>query len=69
MRPLRQGITPPDHEGGQLVRSHHKVVGRAYDLQTMIVFLHRASLNPEDEDDVAVSDLIEWNGGGPHTWV
>jgi hypothetical protein len=66
MRPVTVG--PPDSQGGRLVRIHNKDVGRAYGLWDMVVFLHRAGLDVGEEDEIAVSDLVEWIGGGPTVW-
>ncbi|MEU9392999.1 hypothetical protein AB0D86_23750 [Streptomyces sp. NPDC048324] len=63
-------VCPPDDEGGRLVRIHGAAVGRAYGLWDMVVFLQRAGLERglSDEDEIAVSELIEWLGGGPDVW-
>lgn len=68
LRPVTVG--PPDRRGGRLVRIHGAPVGRAYGLWDMVVFLHRAGLSEvaADEDDIAVSELIEWFGAGPDVW-
>lgn len=60
-------VEPPDEDGGRQVRIGGLVVGDAYGLWDMVVFLHRAGL-PWDEDEISRAELIEWHGGGPHDW-
>ncbi|GAB2731654.1 hypothetical protein [Streptomyces bullii] len=61
-------VYPPDEQGGRRVRVNGEIMGRAYSLHDLTVFLQRAGLEGWDELDVAGSELIEWRGGGPETW-
>jgi hypothetical protein len=60
-------VDPPGQDGGRRVRIEGRVVGCAYGLWDMVVFLHRAGVE-WDEDEIARSDWIEWRGGGPDEW-
>ncbi|MFI9648832.1 hypothetical protein ACIHAA_21320 [Streptomyces sp. NPDC052040] len=45
------------------------ILGTAYSLHDLTVFLERAGLEGWDELDVAAAEgLIEWRGGGPDAW-
>ncbi|MER8012494.1 hypothetical protein [Streptomyces sp. NPDC094149] len=62
-------VGPPDSDGGRLVRIQGAVVGRAYGLWDMVVFLQRAGLEGfADEEEIVASERIEWFGGGPDVW-
>ncbi|KUN40538.1 hypothetical protein AQJ30_07365 [Streptomyces longwoodensis] len=63
-------VGPPDSEGGRLVHVHGVPVGRAYGRWDLVVFLGRAGLREglADEDQIAVSPLIRWLGGGADQW-
>lgn len=62
-------VYPPDEEGGRRVRVDGKILGRAFRPRDIIEFLRRAGLPDWDQIDVAISDLIEWRGGGPEVWM
>ncbi|MGI5514595.1 hypothetical protein [Streptomyces sp. CA-106131] len=55
--------------GGRRIRIDDEVLGTAYSLRDLAVFLRHAGLVGWDELDVAESDLIEWHGGGPEVWA
>ncbi|MFE6408491.1 hypothetical protein ACFVOR_16330 [Streptomyces sp. NPDC057837] len=59
----------PSVAGGRQVRFRGKVLGTAYSLLDLTVFLQHTSLTDWDDLDVAASELIEWRGGGPEAWT
>ncbi|MBX7464987.1 hypothetical protein K1Y80_02680 [Streptomyces sp. MAG02] len=61
-------VYPPDEEGARRVRVDGSILGRATDLQDLVVWLRRAGLDGIDDLDVVRSPLIEWRGGGPDAW-
>jgi hypothetical protein len=61
-------IDAPAEGGGRRVRVDGEVLGVAYGLRDLSVFLQRAGAEDVDEIDVADSPLIEWHGGGPEVW-
>ncbi|MEU1600492.1 hypothetical protein ABZ468_49040 [Streptomyces sp. NPDC005708] len=61
-------VDAPCGPGGRRIRIDDEVLGTAYSLHDLAVFLRRAGLAGWDELDVAESDAIEWHGGGPEVW-
>lgn len=64
-------VYPPSETGGRRVRVDGEILGTAYSLHDLAVFLERAGLEGWDEMDVAAHaelGLIEWRGGGPEMW-
>jgi hypothetical protein len=61
-------VYPPASDGGRRVRVEDQFLGIAYGLLDVAEFLRRAGIEDADEQYVAVSELIEWRGGGPHDW-
>ncbi|MGW5661637.1 hypothetical protein ACWEWG_16275 [Streptomyces sp. NPDC003758] len=61
-------VYPPSESGGRRVRADGEILGTAYSLHDLTVFLQHAGLEGVDEVDVAESPLIEWHGGGPEVW-
>ncbi|POX51090.1 hypothetical protein [Streptomyces sp. Ru72] len=61
-------VYPPSESGGRRVRVDGEILGTAYSLHDLTVFLQHAGLEGVDEVDVAESPLIEWHGGGPEVW-
>ncbi|MFG2025688.1 hypothetical protein [Streptomyces sp. NPDC048825] len=61
-------VYPPSETGGRRVRIDDRVLGTAYSLHDLTVFLQNAGLTGWDELDVAESGLIEWHEGGPEVW-
>ncbi|MGW6292775.1 hypothetical protein [Streptomyces sp. NPDC055058] len=61
-------VYPPSESGGRRVRVDGAILGTAYSLQDLTVFLQHAGLEGWDELDVSASDLIEWRGGGSEVW-
>jgi hypothetical protein len=61
-------VEAPGGSGGRRVCVDYKILGTAYSLHDVAVFLRYAGLVGWDELDVAESDLIEWHGGGPEVW-
>ncbi|MBQ1161067.1 hypothetical protein KBZ21_23710 [Streptomyces sp. A73] len=56
-------VCPPDEDGGRRVRASGTILGRAYNVNNLLVFLRRAGLGP---DEVSPNGpMIEWRGGGP----
>ncbi|MFF3467782.1 hypothetical protein [Streptomyces sp. NPDC002619] len=61
-------VAAPSGSGGRRVVVDDRVLGMAYSLHDLTVFLHHAGLVAGDELDVAETELIEWHGGGPEVW-
>ncbi|GAA3245778.1 hypothetical protein MTQ10_28425 [Streptomyces sp. XM83C] len=61
-------VSPPLPAGGRRIRVDDRVLGTAYSLHDLTVFLQNAGLPGWDELDVLESDLIEWHEGGPEVW-
>ncbi|MFG2291996.1 hypothetical protein [Streptomyces sp. NPDC048603] len=57
----------PDNEGGRRVTADGAGLGVAYGVGDVAEFFRRAEI-PLDEDDIPLTDLIEWRGGGPEVW-
>ncbi|MEU6070722.1 MULTISPECIES: hypothetical protein [Streptomyces] len=62
-------VYPPSEAGGRRVGIDDRVLGVAYSLHDLTVFLQNAGLTGWDELDVLESDLIEWHEGGPEVWT
>ena len=62
-------VYPPSESGGRRVRADGEILGTAYSLHDLTVFLQHAGLEGVDEVDVAESPMIEWHGGGPEVWA
>ncbi|PSM45323.1 hypothetical protein C6Y14_04540 [Streptomyces dioscori] len=60
-------VHPPRGDGGRRVTVHGEPVGTAMNLPDIVEFLRRAGLE-FDENEVTVSPLIEWRGGGSSYW-
>lgn len=61
-------VYPPSEAGGRQVRIDDRIIGTAYSLHDLTVFLQNAGLTGWDELDVVESGLIEWHEGGPEVW-
>ncbi|WP_322741062.1 hypothetical protein [Streptomyces hygroscopicus] len=61
-------VEAPCGSGGRRLRVDDEILGTAYSLHDLTVFLRYTGLMAGDELDVAESDLIEWHGGGPEVW-
>ncbi|MGW2692369.1 hypothetical protein ACWC3Y_10965 [Streptomyces sp. NPDC001296] len=69
MADARVIVYPPTEGGGRRVRVDGEILGTAYSLHELAVFLERAGLEGWDElDVVGAAGLIEWRGGGPDVW-
>jgi len=69
MASARIVVYPPSETGGRRVRVDGAILGTAYSLHDLAVFLERAGLEGWDELDVAQhAELFEWRGGGPDAW-
>ncbi|MFJ6730009.1 hypothetical protein ACIQPQ_34430 [Streptomyces sp. NPDC091281] len=71
MATLRVVVHPPSASGGRRVRADGEILGTAFSLHDLAVFLERAGLEGWDELDVVAGGeqgLIEWRGGGPDVW-
>ncbi|MGW1659337.1 hypothetical protein [Streptomyces atratus] len=64
---IRVIVSPPSPTGGRRVRVYREVLGLAYGLGDL-EFLRRAGLDDITEDDVILSGMIDWRGGGPDVW-
>ncbi|QLE70251.1 hypothetical protein FGW37_00245 [Streptomyces rectiverticillatus] len=60
-------VHPPSPSGGRRVTVGAEVLGVAYGVVDVLVFLRRAGADP---DEVQLDDpkQIEWLGGGPGVW-
>jgi hypothetical protein len=68
-------VYPPSMFGGQRVRVDAVILGKAYSLQDLSLYLERAGIEGLTEVDLmapdlveSAADLIEWRGGGPDVW-
>ncbi|MET9049275.1 hypothetical protein [Streptomyces sp. NPDC004362] len=68
-------VYPPTKAGGRRLRVDGCILGTAYSLHDLSVFLCHAGIMGLTEVDLAaedpieyVSELIEWRGGSPGTW-
>lgn len=68
-------VYPPTKAGGCRLRVDGCILGTAYSLHDLSVFLCHAGIMGLTEVDLAaedpikyVSELIEWRGGSPGTW-
>ncbi|WP_406735370.1 hypothetical protein OG508_28155 [Streptomyces sp. NBC_01108] len=61
-------IYPPSPTGGRRVRVDGEILGLAYSIRDVAEFLRRAGMDDITEDDVILSGLIDWRGGGPDVW-
>jgi hypothetical protein len=61
-------VSPPSEHGGRRVQVDGDVLGTAFSLQDLTVFLQRAGLEGVDELNIAESPVIDWLGGGPEVW-
>ncbi|MEU8983077.1 hypothetical protein [Streptomyces sp. NPDC048309] len=68
MSERRVSVYPPSGTGGRRVRIDDQMLGTAYSLHDLTVFLQNAGLTGWDELDVAESGCIEWHEGGPEVW-
>ncbi|MFE1849895.1 hypothetical protein [Streptomyces sp. NPDC059489] len=69
-------VYPPNKSGGRRVRVGGCILGTAYSLNDLSVFLCHAGIEGLTEVDPAAEDpikgareLIEWRGGGPEVWA
>jgi hypothetical protein len=62
-------VYPPSETGGRRVRVDGEILGTAYSLHDLTVFLEQAGLEGYDELDVAAWEQIEWRGGGADVWT
>ncbi|MET7702640.1 hypothetical protein [Streptomyces sp. NPDC005485] len=61
-------VCPPSGTGGRRVCVDDQVLGTAYSLHDLTVFLQNAGLTGWDQLDVIESEWIEWHEGGPEKW-
>ncbi|MDX3772074.1 MULTISPECIES: hypothetical protein [unclassified Streptomyces] len=61
-------VYPPSASGGRYVRAHGLIVGVAYSLRDVTEVLRLAHVDDMEDEDVEVSLMIEWRGGGPEVW-
>jgi hypothetical protein len=57
-------VYPPDEQGARRVRIDGTILGRATDLDDLVIWLRRAGLEVDDLD-VVRSPLIEWRARAP----
>lgn len=61
-------VEAPCGSGGRRIRVGDRILGTAYSLHDLTVFLQCTGLVGGDELDVAESGLIQWYGGGLEVW-
>ncbi|MFE1852158.1 hypothetical protein [Streptomyces sp. NPDC059489] len=68
-------VYPPTKTGGRRVCVGGCILGTAYSLHDLSVFLCRASITGLTDVDLVAEDpiedaseLIDWRGGGPDAW-
>ncbi|MGW1737159.1 hypothetical protein [Streptomyces sp. NPDC001999] len=61
-------IYPPDESGGRRVRVDGEILGMAHSLRDVTEFLRRAGMDDITEEDVILSGIIDWRGGGLNLW-
>ncbi|WP_406502603.1 hypothetical protein [Streptomyces sp. NBC_01602] len=61
-------IYPPDESGGRRVRVDGEILGMAHSLRDVTEFPRRAGMDDITEEDVILSGMIDWRGGGPNLW-
>ncbi|WP_327370542.1 hypothetical protein [Streptomyces sp. NBC_01217] len=61
-------IYPPDESGNRRVRVGGEFLGMAHSVRDVTKFLRKAGMDDITEDDVILSGMIDWWGGGPETW-
>ncbi|MEE1735948.1 hypothetical protein PUR49_05390 [Streptomyces sp. BE147] len=61
-------VHPPSPTGGRRVRVDGEILGLATGVRDVVEFLRRAGMDDLSEEDVRVSGLIDWRGGGPDVW-
>ena len=61
-------IYPPDESGGRRARVDGEILGMAHSLRDVTEFLRRAGMDDITEEDVILSGMIDWRGGGPNLW-
>ncbi|SHL18790.1 hypothetical protein [Actinacidiphila paucisporea] len=61
-------VEPQGRDGGRRVRVGAQILGIAYGSRDLLEFLRRAGLEDIDQLDLASTDLIDWQGGGPAVW-
>lgn len=61
-------VYPPSASGGRYVLAHGLIVGVAYSLRDVTELLRSAQVDDMEDEDVEVSMMIEWRGGGPEAW-
>ncbi|MFE4925375.1 hypothetical protein [Streptomyces sp. NPDC056661] len=57
-----------DESGGHHVRVDGEILGMAHILRDVTEFLRRAAMDDITEEDVILSRMIDWRGGGPNLW-
>lgn len=58
--------SPPDR--GRYVLAHGEIIGVAHSLRDVTELLRVAQVDDMEDEDVEVSLMIEWRGGGPEVW-
>ncbi|WSA81788.1 hypothetical protein OG930_43665 [Streptomyces sp. NBC_01799] len=61
-------VYQPDESGGRRVRVDGEILCMAHSLRDVTEFLRRAGMDDVSEEEVAVSKMIDWRGGGPDLW-
>ncbi|MFF3788348.1 hypothetical protein [Streptomyces sp. NPDC001933] len=61
-------VYPLDESGGRRVRVDGEFAGRAHDDRDVTEFLRRAGMDDISEEEVALTGMIDWRGGGPELW-
>lgn len=62
-------VYPPDESGRRRVRAGGDIIGLAHSVRDVAEFLRRAGMDDITVNDVVLSAMIDWRGGGPETWT
>ncbi|MEU0987381.1 hypothetical protein [Streptomyces sp. NPDC005953] len=62
-------VYPPDERGWRRVRYDGQILGTAYRVSDIAVFLAAAGMQDPEDIDLTDPALVEWRGGGPETWT
>lgn len=62
-------VHPPDSHGWRRVRYDGQLLGTAYRMSDIPVFLTAAGMADAEDIDLTDPEIVEWRGGGPETWA
>ncbi|MEV4437500.1 hypothetical protein AB0K09_00535 [Streptomyces sp. NPDC049577] len=62
-------VYPPDERGWRKVRYDGRILGTAYKVSDIPVFLAKAGYEDAENVDLNDESLFDWRGGGPDSWA